>query len=294
MIIEVSLSNITGKRRQIMSSQMSVHDEIKEQHQKTKDMTFKGKLSYFWYYYKIHAIVIILAAIFIISFVHQLVTNKEYGFYAAFINALSYDMNDEIPAAWAQEFLEYSGLDPDEYQVYMDTTVTISEDSGDPYAASNREKLVVMMQVGEIDAVFSDTKTFEGYAQAEYFYDLTSVFSPEELAPYEDYLYYTDRAAIQKDDDDILSNEEAQQAAYALNIDHRDPSSMTDPVAVGICIPSEDNKLADAGYYNYLAENNTTFQGHPSQVVMGIPISSQEPQLALKFLEYLGVTSSAQ
>lgn len=277
-----------------MSSQMSVHDEIREQQKKTRDMTFKGKLSYFWYYYKIHTIAVILAAVFAISFIRQIVTNKEYGFYAAFINALSYEMNDETPGIWAAEFLEYSGLNPDEYQVYIDTSVTISEDTGSPYAASNREKLVVMMQVGEIDALISDTETFEGYAQTEYFYDLETIFSPEELAPYQEYLYYTDAAAFNLEDDDILYNEDAQQAVYDQDIDHTDPASMTDPVAVGICIPAEGNKLADAGYYAYLTENNMSFQGYPSQIVLGIPISNQEPRLALKFLEYLGVTSAAR
>ncbi len=275
-----------------MSSQMSVHDEIKEQHRKTKDMTFKGKLSYFWYYYKIHTIAVVLVTIFIISFVRQLVTHKEYGFYAVMINALSYEINDETPGTWAEEFMEFSGLDPDEYQVYIDTSIALSEDSGSPYAATSREKLVVMMQVGEIDAVISDTETFESYAQVEYFHDLTTVFSPEELAPYQNLLYYTDYATIQKEDGDILYDEETQQAVYDQNIDHRDPSSMTEPVAVGICVPTEGNRLADAGYYDYLAEDNVTFQGHPSQVVLGIPLSSQESQLTLKFLEYLDTASS--
>ena len=277
-----------------MSSQISVNYEIMEQHKKTKDMTLQGKLSYFWYYYKIHAIVAILVIIFIISFVRQLMTHKEYGFYAAFINAVSYEPNDETPAAWAEEFLEYSGLDPDAYQVYIDTSVTISEDMGSPYAASNREKLVVMMQVGEIDTLISDTETFEGYAQVEYFYDLETIFSPEELAPYQAYLYYTDAATFNREEDDILNKEEAQQAVYAQDIDHTDPSAMTDPVAVGICIPAAGNKLADAGYYDYLTDNNTTFQGHPSQAVLGIPVSNQEPQLVLKFLEYLGVVQAAR
>lgn len=273
-----------------MSSQMSVHDEIREQQKKTKDMTLKGKLSYFWDYYKIHTIVAILVVAFVISLIRSFVTHKDYGFYATLINAYSPDINDQTSATWADEFLQYAGLNPDEYQVYIDTTVMISEDSSTPYAASNREKMVAMMQVGEINAIISDTETFEGYAQVEYFYDLESIFTAEELAPYRDYLYYTDINPDEEEDNDILFNEEAQQAIYNQNIDHMDPSSMTNPVAVGICIPAEDNKLAEAGYYTYLSENNTTFQGHPSQVIMGIPVSNQEPQLALKFLEYLGVT----
>ena len=31
-----------------------VHDEIKQQHMKTKDMSAKGRFEYFWYYYKVH------------------------------------------------------------------------------------------------------------------------------------------------------------------------------------------------------------------------------------------------
>lgn len=276
-----------------MSSQTSIHDEIKEQQQKTKDMTFKGKLSYFWDYYKIHTIAAILVILFIISFIRTYMTHKDYGFYATLINAVTPDINDDTSVIWADEFLEFAGLDPDEYQVYIDTSVVLSEDSGAPYAASNREKMVAMMQVGEINALISDTEAFENYAQVGYFYDLESIFTEEELAPYQDYLYYTDLAAIGQENDDILYSEEAQNALSSQDIDHMDPSSMTTPVAVGICIPAEGNKLANAGYYTYLADNNTTFQGHPSQAVLGIPISNQEPRLALKFLEYLGVASSA-
>ncbi len=275
-----------------MSSQMSIHDEIKEQQQKTKKMTLKGKFAYFWDYYKIHTLVVILVTAFVISFIRSYVTHKDYGFYATLINAASPTVSDETSALWADEFLEFAGIDSDDYQVYIDTTVVISEDTGTPYAAGSREKMLAMMQVGEINAIISDTEAFEGYAQMEYFYDLSSIFTKEELAPYQDYLYYTDAASFGKDSDDILAYEELQKAVYEQDIDHANPSSMENPIAVGICIPADGNKLADAGYYTYLADNHTMFQGHPSQTVLGIPVSSKEPQLALKFLEYLGVSSA--
>ena len=41
-----------------------VHDEIKQQHMKAKDMTFKGRMEYFWYYYKVHTLVAVLLLIF--------------------------------------------------------------------------------------------------------------------------------------------------------------------------------------------------------------------------------------
>lgn len=163
-------SKITGKRGPTMSSRMSINDEIREQQQKTKDMTVKGKLSYFWYYYKVQTIAAILVIVFIAGFIQSYVTRKEYGFYTALINAVTYDANSKTADTWAEEFRKFAGFDPDEYQVCL--------------------------------------------------------------------LYYT-----------------------------------------------------DAGYYTYLSDNNTTFQGHPSQVILGIPITDQEPRLALKFLEYLGVSS---
>lgn len=270
-----------------MSSQMSIHDEIKEQQQKTKDMTPKDKLSYFWDYYKIHTIAAVLAIAFVISIIRAYVTHKDYGFYATLINAMSPGINDDTSVIWADEFLEFAGLNADDYQVYIDTSVVISEDAGTPYAASNREKMVAMMQVGEINAIISDTETFESYAQVEYFHALESIFTAEELAPYQDYLYYTDAATFDRDEESTLNYEEQQKAVYEQDIDHTDPSTMKDPVAVGICIPSAGNKLADAGYYTYLSDHHITFQGHPSQTVLGIPVSNQEPQLALKFLEYL-------
>ena len=58
-------------------------------------------------------------------------------------------------------------------------------------------------------------------------------------------------------------------------------------MAVGIRIPAAGNKLAESGYYAYLQEESRTFQGYPEETVIGIPISVENPQLALKFLEYL-------
>lgn len=53
-----------------------VRDEIRQQQLKTRDMTLKGKLKYFWDYYKIHALVCILVLIFIVTFVHDIATQR--------------------------------------------------------------------------------------------------------------------------------------------------------------------------------------------------------------------------
>lgn len=271
-----------------MSSKMSVLEEIKEQHQKAKDMTLKGKLSYFWYYYKVHTIVAILVLIFIISFIQQFVTNKPYAFYAVLLNADNNPETVDTSFLWEDEFQTYAGIDPDSYQINIDTSVTLSSDGGSQYDMANRQKMTAMMHVGDIHAFLADTENFESYARLEFFYDLTSVFTVEELAPYADYLYYTDTAAFNENTGDTLEEmEAAAQEIYELTIDHGDPSTMEKPMAVGIRIPDTGNKLAESGYYAYLQEESRTFQGYPEETVIGIPVSVENPQLALKFLEYL-------
>lgn len=184
--------------------------------------------------------------------------------------------------------MEYAGIDPDAYQVSIDTSITISEDGGDQYEVANRQKMVAMLQIGDIHAIIADTEAFENYARLDYFYDLTAIFTAEELAPYADLFYYTDAAAFDADTGDTLEElDAAQEKRYAQVIDHSDPASMEKPVAVGIRIPKTGNKLADAGYYAHLDENNDTFQGYPSETVIGIPLSVENPRLTLQFLNYI-------
>lgn len=276
-----------------MSSQESVIEEIREVQKKAfATMSFKEKLAYFWDYYKLHTIAVIAVTVFVISFIVSYRSNRPYAFYAILMNANTSAGigTDDISVTWAQEFLEYAEIDPENYQVYIDTSVSMSNESGSQYDVASRQKMAAMMQIGDIHAIVADTEAFESYAGLENFYVLTDIFSEEELAPYTDLLYYTDAAAFDTDTGNTLEEMEAAQAeTYAKNIDHSDPSVMEKPVAVGIRIPKTGNKIADAGYYTYLDENDYTFQGHPSEVVIGIPLSVENPKLALQFINYLEV-----
>ena len=119
---------------------MSVIDEIREEQKKAlSTMSLKEKLAYFWDYYKIHTVVTIVVLAFVISFIHQYVTNKDYGFYAALVNAHASSYDDELPAIWAEEFQEYAQIDPDEYLVYIDTSISLAEGFDAQYALTNQE-----------------------------------------------------------------------------------------------------------------------------------------------------------
>lgn len=272
-----------------MSSQNSVFEEIREVQKKAfATMTPREKLAYFWDYYKIHTVVVIAVAAFVIAFINSYLSNKPFAFYAVMLNANALTDNTAAASAWSEGFMEYAGIDPESYQVNIDTSIAISPDGGDQYEVASRQKMAAMMHAGDIHAIVADTETFEGYARLEYFYDLTAAFTEEELAPYADLLYYTDGAAFDAETGGTLDEmEAAQEAVYNQVIDHGDPASMEKPVAVGIRIPQSGNKLGDSGYYDYIFENGYTFQGHPSEIVIGIPLSVETPEITLQFLNYM-------
>lgn len=277
-----------------MAAGNSVHDEIREQHKKAfATMSRKEKFAYFWDYYKIHTIAVIFVIVCAVSFIRQMQANKPYAFYAAFINSV-FGLEDETSEILENEFQEYAGIDPEAYQVCIDTSLSFSASGGSQYEMANRQKLVAMMNAGDIHVIIADTEAFDGYARAETFYDLSTLLTKEELTAYADLFYYTDAAAFDADTPGTLTEmEAAERAYYAMVVDHGDPSSMEKPIPVGIRIPASGNKLADAGYYDYLRDDSQKFQGYPAEPVFGIPLSVKDPQLALQFLAYLTVVPAA-
>ncbi len=261
----------------------SVGDEIREERRKAMSrMNGKEKFAYFWDYYKIPAFVTVALVIAAASFIYQYATYKDYGFYAAFLNAGVSDVSQGLPEQWAAEFQEYAGIDPKEYEVYIDTSMSLSTADISQYTMANQQKMVAMMQTGSIHTIVAETQTFEQYAQVEYFSPLEDILSPEQLEKYRPYFYYTDTATFPADD---FAPDEVRDLS-TLTIDHTDPSTMEQPAAVGIIL-TKDNALADSRLYAYLQDDKYDYQGHPAEVILGIPVSSSQPELAVKFLEYL-------
>lgn len=261
-----------------MSSQNSMNGEIREQMRKMKDMTFKGKLSHLWTYYKIHAAVAVAVIAFAATLIHHYATLKDIVFYAIVVNAAVPDMDG---SAFNSEFEEYAGIDTDKSRVYFDLSFRISNRDSMVETASTNEKLAAMMYADTADVFIADTAVFEYYAQREYFADLENILPQEILEKYQDYLYYTDADTIIRDIDDADTENEND----TLVINHHDASSMTEPVLVGISIPKE-NGLMKSGCYDYLSENNMTYQGYQSEAVLGIFGRTPNLDMILKFLEF--------
>ena len=262
----------------------SVGDEIREERRKAMGrMTPKEKFSYFWDYYKIHALVTVVLTAAAISLIYHYVTYKDYGFYAALLNAVVTDSDQDPSTVWADEFQEYAAIDPEEYEVYIDTSISMSPTDYSQATMANQQKMMAMRQTGSVSVMVAETETFETYAQQELFYNLEEILSPEELEKYRPYLYYTDTATFPPDDYDPTTE---VRDLSVLTIDHRDPSTMENPVAVGIIV-TQDNLIEDARYYSYLQSGDYNYQGYPSEAVLGVPVTNKQPELVPKFLEYL-------
>lgn len=264
---------------------MSVVEEIREQQKKAlQGMTRKEKLSYFWDYYKVHTLVAVVVVFLAVLFIYQYVTNKDYGFYAAVINADLTDLPQTNP--WGSEFEDYAGIDTEKYQAYIDTSFALSDTDSTQYSLSSTEKLLAMLQTGMVDVIVADTETFETYAQNQYFMNLAEALPEDVYARYEDCLYYTDTATFDMGDDDTFYTQDELTDPDTYVINHRDPATMENPVAVGICLTA-GNKLIDAGCYDYLSELGATYQGYPSEAVLGIPVTSEKLETVLAFLEFM-------
>ena len=56
--------------------------------------------------------------------------------------------------------------------------------------------------------------------------------------------------------------------------------------ATKISLPA-DSKIMEAGCYNYLAANGTTYQGYPSEAVFGIPATTEHLDTIVQFLDFI-------
>ena len=264
-----------------MSNQNSVNGEIREQLQKLKDMSFTEKLGYLWHYYKIHAIITVLLTIFAASFIYHLATRKDYAFYAVLLNA-------ETPyidyMAYSDAFAQYAGFDTNKYMAFFDTSSKISESYYNQDSAANTDKMSAMIYTGTIDVIVADTYAFEYYAQSNSFVNLEDVLPKDILDKYRDSLYYTDYDTCVTSKDTYAPEEIPDRDTYIIN--HHVTEDMKKPVPVGIFLTKESN-LLETGCYDYLEQNEVTYQGYPSEVVLGIPVTAGDLDIILTFLEFL-------
>ena len=152
-----------------------------------KEMTTKKKIEYIWDYYKVGILCSIFAIYVISSAIYDHITEKECLLKLIMINGnIPYD-----GAIFADDFLQEQELDPNTQEVVVSSVglgLTKETYQQDYYAI---QALIVRLTSGNIDIMSAPSDIYKDYAKEGYYAKLTDIFTPEELANYNDLLIYT-------------------------------------------------------------------------------------------------------
>jgi hypothetical protein len=261
---------------------MAMNDEIREQTDKMKAMTPEQKWDYFWTYYKIPFWAAILGIAVLVYCIHDASSRRDDALYAVMINADSASIPTDALDKWDSDLAGILKLDTKKYQAYVDDSMTLSLNSSDQYSMSNSQKFMAMSAANQLDAVVADEEIYEYYSQFQYFENLNDVLTKEQLSEYSDCLYYTDRSTFSDTDSDNFELSDLS----SRKIDHHDPSTMKDPIPVGIFVTDAQKVKADK-CYDYLSVKKVTYQGHTSEPVVGIPVTSKHQKAGIAFIGYI-------
>ena len=166
---------------------------------KFSELDAKGKAGFIWDYYKWYFVVGIVAIIAIVSFVRDYRENlKPVYLDAMLLNSnFAYDETNTLESDYISQF----NIDPNEYNLYIDLSVSLSEESFDTMMIANQQKIVAMYQAADLDVVIGPVKVMEGSANCECYGDLSQILPQDlidELKERDYEFYYYDGEAIAK------------------------------------------------------------------------------------------------
>jgi ABC-type molybdate transport system substrate-binding protein len=202
--------------------------------EKLKDMSTKEKLSYFWDYYRYHALIVI-SLILILSYIIYTYTKPrlEVSLNAAVINST---IASEIWNEYAEKVTEYMELDPLSEELRINDTFYFN---GSPdYEANMRQALAIYVAATDIDIVFAPESEFTNYADNDFFAPLSDQLPTDLYSSLTDMFYLSD------------TEDNPKVAAYGIYVsdtklykEHSYPTE-NDPVIIGIISNSKRKQNA--------------------------------------------------
>lgn len=155
-------------------------------------MPLKKKAAYIWDYYKFPIIGVIAGLIFLVTFIKDYrLSHRPLYLDAVLINSdLAYSYDESLK----NDFIKYAGVDTVTYNLTIDTSPVITENSYDQMTMANVQKIFAMYTAGELDVVIGPETVIDEYGEMGAHMDLTAVLSDELKKQLEDKgyeLYYT-------------------------------------------------------------------------------------------------------
>ena len=139
-----------------MAKGNNIHDEIKEQRKKLKDLSFSDKIKYIWSYYWIPIVGVVLAVIFAVSLISSIVKNNydTVCFVAVLDGKMTgYENDTDILTTGLTDYL---GIDGKKEQVDFSYTFSLKEVAMDQEAYVSANKLYTYASTGSLDGYLSE------------------------------------------------------------------------------------------------------------------------------------------
>ena len=162
-----------------MAKGNNIHDEIKEQRKKLKDLSFSDKIKYIWSYYWIPIVGVILAVIFAVSLISSIVKNNydTVCFVAVLDGKMTgYENDTDILTTGLTDYL---GIDGKKEQVDFSYTFSLKEVAMDEEAFVSANKLYTYASTGSLDGYLSEREYIDYFCTDKdiFFCDLRDIFS---------------------------------------------------------------------------------------------------------------------
>ena len=175
-----------------MAEGNSIKDEVKEQRKKFLTLTFTGKLQYIWEYYRIPIAAVIAVVLVVLSFINAYRRNNYEGVCDIAVcdgKITGYDTDDDVLTTG---FTKYLGIDGKKQRVHIDYSYTLEEKLFDQDPQISNEKIYVLSQTNNLDGYMSEYENIDHFCfdTSCFFYDLTELFTDEEMEQLSDYIIY--------------------------------------------------------------------------------------------------------
>ena len=225
---------------------MAWKDTLKNAKEVFKKGTAKEKISYLWYYFKWHFIVLIIIIAMAGDLIYTNITAKEHVLQGMFLNVLA---QQDISAELEQDYLSKYPIDIGTQDIFFDTSLYYTPSMDDANASTSYETIqIITARIigGQADFIVGDAKTLTYLAYEGYYSELADVLTDEQYEKYKPYFLYYDRTYVEYLDSLNFDD---------TNIIYPDPTRpdlMEDPVPLMVNV-SESDILSDV----YLNANNT-------------------------------------
>ncbi|MBR1876447.1 MAG: hypothetical protein IJ805_05015 [Lachnospiraceae bacterium] len=235
-------------------------EEIKEQKRKFSEMNFRQKAGYISYYYKWHIIIIAALVIFLGSFVHGMLTEKETVFHLTVINS-NVTALDSPPLI--SDFSQKDGsFNPDKEEMSAEY-LTMDLSYTDVTTMSTDQKLIAMIAAGSIDGMIAPEDVINKYVPMGAYRDLRELLTENELSGLEEKGFKIHYADYKESEGNSITH-----------------------VPVGIYI--SDSPVIKSGFQSNSGEKIPYYESSPkSEPIYTVMINSSHADRAVDFIRYL-------